>query len=58
MEDTMRTRITTFIRARRAAIVASASFCERCGVVCTADCRRDAQRDRVRFDPNRVELFR
>ena len=54
----MRNPLTDFIRAHRATIAASASFCERCSSVCTADCRQEAQRDRVRFDPHWAELFR
>lgn len=58
MEDLVNTRITDFMRHRRAALAASASFCERCTSVSTASERSAARRDAVRFAPYRTELFR
>lgn len=37
-----------FLRRRRTVNLASVTFCDGCGQVCTADCRAAAHYDRVR----------
>jgi len=40
--------VISFFRRRTAAVLTATTFCERCGQVCTAECRSAARLDRVR----------